>query len=316
MSSEPKLERGTGFVSLAFGSLGAFAYVGLRILWKLVFTSCCIFVRESVRYIFPIESLEQNREVSNSFVGQTKGDFQRAANECFQAGISLLDNFRKALPMDVVQQDFVQGWHMFLKPALVFSLRLTRDLAVCTLGIVLHHLLGSLFPVLGQLLWPTIVYNVYTPQNKEIRMTIEMNHRTSDDTSTISELTNDRTVLLEASPKPRDTIPKNIDSVTVSTYTTFSPLSDQDRTLHSRRLAKASGGLPDIPDDQLLQQLRIESDQEEDVSSAVVFPLRASVHRRPIDAIISKWNRFAEMGERGVVVSPRRRTMLGRPQEV
>jgi hypothetical protein len=54
-----------------------------------------------------------------------------------------------------------------------------------------------------------------------------------------------------------------------------------------------------------------DEDTEEDISISIpVKPFPTTFQRHPIEAIRSKWNQYADMEERGVLVAPRYRTKL------
>jgi hypothetical protein len=314
MSPTNMLERKTASPGeVVFLSVECFAVLfhdGVRNLWKIVFTSCSIFFRDSAHCIFP-GRLESNIHRGLSFRESVRTHFQTAARK----SCSAVDTIRRTLPIDVIRDDCARGWRMMLKPAILFGFRLIRDIFMRILAVGLH-VLGSFFPFVGQLLWPTVRPDTGAAKYESIKneihgSTIEM----SDAVSFISDLSNDQALL---SPVVKTPVPQNLDSFTVSMYSATSPLStvseDEGGTSNTRK--SASMVAPEVVAQSPVErppQMPTDADEdtEEDILESIpVNPFPTTFQRHPIEAIRSKWNHYADMEQRGVLVAPRYRTKL------
>lgn len=302
---------------------------GVRNLWKILISSCFIFLRESTRCMFP----DQYESILQGGTALYKRS-QRHVGVATEAACAALKLIRRTLPIDIIRDDCFRGWHMILQPTVLFSFRLTRDVTVRALAVGLF-VLGSFFPFLGRLLWPTTgsvassSCNITELLQYEISGSIiEMN----EDSSFISDLSNDGALLSTIhSPKTptrgASAPPSSIDAMTIisSSCSPLSTVSEEDTytPLHTRPTS-SSGSLEDcdlpklavsknqfLPSQQML--LTDDEDTEEDTSSSIPIPVKpfpSTFQHHPIEAIRSKWNHYAELEERGVRVAPRYRTKL------
>jgi hypothetical protein len=299
---------------VVFLSVECFAVLfhdGVRNLWKIVFTSCSIFSIESTHCLFFPGRLENKIYIGLSFQESIRTHFQTAA----RSSCAAVDTIRRTLPIDIIRDDCARGWRMMLKPAIIFGFRLIRDIFVRVLAVGLY-VLGTFFPFVGQLLWPTVRPDTGAAKYESIKdethgSTIEMN----DDVSFVSDLSNDQALL---SPVVKTPVPQNLDSFTVSIYSATSPLStvseDEGGTSNTRQIASlvAPEGVAQSPEERPPQlPTDADEDTEEDISiSILVNPFPTTFQRHPIEAIRSKWNHYADMEERGVLVAPRYRTKV------